>query len=75
MSKSKAIKTTGELREFLADTMVGVKEGSIDTNKARSIARLAGQINDGFYAEVMSAKMRAEAGATIQELGAMALNR
>ena len=62
MSGNNKIRTTGELRDFLATIMLGVKNGDIDLDKARNITRLAGQINESFYAEVKVAKARAEAG-------------
>lgn len=81
MKRKETIKTTGELRDFLAAMMVGVKNGDFDLDKARMVAKLAGQINESFYAEVKVAKVLAEAGntvsvrvgagTTISELGAM----
>lgn len=71
MSTNKTIKTTGELRDFLATMMVGVKNGDLDLDKASRITKLAGQINESFYAEVKVAKVRAEAGEAMQALGSM----
>jgi len=71
MSASNRIKTTGELRDFLAMMMLGVKSGDLDLDKARNITKLAGQINESFYAEVKVAKVRAEAGQIMPALGAM----
>lgn len=68
---NKLIKTTGELRDFLATMMVGVKNGDLDIEKARNITKLAGQINESFYAEVKVAKVRAEAGEVMPKLGKM----
>ena len=68
---NKLMKTTGELRDFLATMMVGVKNGDIDIEKARNITKLAGQINESFYAEVKVAKVRAEAGEVMPKLGMM----
>lgn len=68
------LKTTGELREFLATMMVGVKNGDIDIEKARNITKLAGQINESFYAEVKVAKTRAEAGEIMPKLGMMEIS-
>ena len=65
------IKTTGELRDFLANMMLGVKNGDLDLDKASRITQLAGQINESFYAEIKVAKVRAEAGAAMVDLGAM----
>jgi hypothetical protein len=71
MQANKQIKTTGELRDFLAMMMVGVKNGDLDLDKARNITKLAGQINESLYAEVKVAKVRAEAGEVMAGLGAM----
>jgi len=70
MSDSK-IKTTGELRDFLATMMVAVQSGDVDLDKAKNITKLAGQINESFYAEVKVAKVRAEAGQEMPGLGEM----
>ncbi len=71
MSGNNKIKTTGELRDFLATMMLGVKNGDLDLDKARNITKLAGQITESFYAEVKVAKVRAEAGEVLTGLGAM----
>jgi len=71
MSGNKTIKTTGQLRDFLAMMMVGVKNGDLELDKARNITKLAGQINESFYAEVKVAKVRAEAGQIMPQLGDM----
>lgn len=65
------IKNTGELREFLATMMLGVKNGDLDLDKASRITKLAGQINESFYAEIKVAKVRAEAGQALTPLGTM----
>jgi hypothetical protein len=67
------IKTTGELRDFLANMMIGVKNGDLDLDKASRITKLAGQINESFYAEIKVAKTRAEAGAVMVDFGAMSI--
>ena len=53
------IKTTGELRDFLSDMLLGIKNGDLDPEKARNITKMAGQINESFYAEIKVAKTRA----------------
>ena len=68
---NKMVQTTGDLRDFLANMMVGVKNGTLDLDKASRITKLAGQINESFYAEVKVAKIRAEAGESMPMLGHM----
>lgn len=67
------IRTTGELRDFLAEMLLDVKNGDVDLDKASQITKLAGQINESFYAEIKVAKIRTEAGAAMADLGAMAV--
>lgn len=71
MSGTKSIQTTGQLRDFLASMMVGVKDGDITIDKAARITKLAGQINESMYAEVKVAQVRLEAGIAMEALGAM----
>ena len=68
------IKTAGDLRSFLAKTMEEVRAGEIDLDVASRITKLAGQVNESFYAEIKVAKIRAEAGETLIELGALPLS-
>jgi hypothetical protein len=65
------LETTGQMRQFLANMMLGVKNGDLDLDKASRITKLAGQINESFYAETKVAKVRAEAGQEMDKLGAM----
>ncbi len=69
------IKTTGELRDFLSDMLLGIKNGDLDPEKARNITKMAGQINESFYAEIKVAKTRAEAGEKLSDLGEMPIGK
>ncbi len=71
---AKSIQNTGQLREFLVDMMVGVKNGMVDTEKARNLVKLAGQVNESFYAETKVMKIKAEAGQAIQAFGSLPIN-
>ena len=51
MSGKKEIKTTGQLREVLAETIKYVMNGSIDIEKANSMHKLAKNISDSLYSE------------------------
>lgn len=65
------IKTTGQLRDFLATMMVGVKNGDLAVDKASQINKLAGQINESMYAEVKVAVIRKQAGEVMPTMGDM----
>ena len=68
---SEKLVTTGQLREFLASMMQAVKSGEVEITQAAQITKLAGQINESFYAEVKIAKVTAEANKEMSELGAL----
>lgn len=55
--------------------MVGVKNGDLDLDKASRITKLAGQVNESFYAEVKVAQVRAAAGEEMQKLGDMSIGK
>lgn len=69
------IKNSAELREFLSNMMLGIKNGDIDADKARNITKMAGQINENFYVEIKVAQVRAEAGQKLFQLGAMPIGK
>lgn len=50
----RAIKTAGDLRGFLADVLMGVKDGTIDASKAGAISKVAAQINVSLATEVQA---------------------
>ena len=56
------VKTTGELRSLLLETIEGVRSGSTDTNKASAIAKLAGQITASLTAEAQMALVQHRLG-------------
>jgi hypothetical protein len=72
---SSIIKTTGELRGFLAETMIQVRDGKLDVGKAHRIVSLAAQINENYYAEARIAAMLAEGGKRIDDLGGLAIGQ
>ena len=69
MSQIKTIKTTGNLRQFLADSIVAVKNGDMDADTARGVTKLAAQINESFYSEVKIARTAKELGKPAANLG------
>lgn len=70
----KKLNTTGDLRNFLADVMMEVKDNGLNLDKASQITKLAGQINESFYAEIKVARIRKEAGFQMGKLGAMPIS-
>ena len=67
------IQSAGDLRNFLAEVMEGVRDGSIDPLKADRIAKLASQINESFYAETVVEKGRQGRGLAANESGSLPL--
>lgn len=68
---SKEIKTTGQLRTFLAGALTDIESGELELDKAAQITKMAGQLNESFYAEIKTAKIRLDAGEKLTRLGAM----
>lgn len=69
------ITTAGELREYLSQTIAGVGNGTINTDKARDITKLAAQINESFYSEIKVAKVQTELGNVVSKMGDLKLNK
>lgn len=70
---SKKIKTTEDLRDFLAVTMLAVKNGDIAVDRASQITKLAAQINESLYAEVKVNQVILAAAGQFSELGKLAI--
>ena len=69
------ITTAGELREYLSQTITGVGNGTIQTDKARDITKLAAQINESFYSEIKVAKVMTELGNEASKMGELRINK
>ena len=69
------MKTTGQLRQFLADALIAVKDGQMDTDKARNITKMAAQINESIYSEIKSTRVLSELGREVAEMGEMAIGQ
>jgi hypothetical protein len=72
---AKTITNSGELREFLVNMLIGVKNGEVEADKARNIVKLAAQVNESFYSEIKIAKTRMEAGQSAHDLGLLPINK
>lgn len=70
---SAKISGTGQLREFLANMMVGLKDGDIKVDEARTIVKLAEKINENYYAELKVAQVNLQLGRKVAELGKLSI--
>ena len=57
-----AIMTCGDLRTFLINLMMEVKNETIDADKASRIAKVAAQVNENLYAEIKTARLMLDVG-------------
>ena len=71
---AKSIRTAGQLREFLVNMMIGVKDGMLDNDKASRITKMAAQINESFYSEIKIARIQREAGLIAADFGQLPIN-
>jgi len=70
---SSKISNVGQLRDFLANMMVGVKDGDVKVDEARTIVKLAEKINENFYAELKVAQVGLQLGRKVTELGKLSV--
>ena len=57
------------MRAFLVDAMTKVSDGTLPSDEARNIAKLAAQINENAYAEIKAAKLQIELGREVSKWG------
>jgi hypothetical protein len=68
------ISNTGQLREFLANMLLGVKSGDIKVDEARTMVKLAEKVNESYYAELKVAQVNLQLGRKVAELGKLEIN-
>ena len=54
------IRTSGDVRRLIAETMQGVRSGDIDSTKGQTIASLAKELTASMQVEVNVAKLNAQ---------------
>lgn len=69
------ITTTGQLRQFLADSILAVKDGSIKVAEALAIKKMAEEVNESLYAEVKVARLQKDLEMQVSEFGKLPLNK
>lgn len=69
------MKTTGDLRQFLANAIMDVKSGNMDSDTARNITKMAAQITESFYSEVKVAQTMKELGRVVKDFGDLPMDK
>lgn len=68
------IETMGQLRQFLANSILGVRDGDLKVAEATAIKHMASEINEAMYAEVKVARLQKDLQREIKEFGKLPLN-
>lgn len=63
------IKTTGDIRKFLANVAVSVAQGETDVHKATAAIKACKEISTSLYSEIKVNEMFAQAGKGTSALG------
>lgn len=63
------IRTSGDIRRFIAQTMVDIRAGNLSVEKGACIAQLAKEITSSMQAEVNVAKVRVSMLAVGKNMG------
>lgn len=71
---TKKIATTGELRRFMADMLLDIKEGKVEEGAARNIIKMSAQLNESFYSEAKIAKLKIDAGEQMDKFGTLSID-
>ena len=69
MPNERKIRTTGELREVLAEVIIDVREGRIKTDDARMIHKLAHAMNDSIFGETKKMQVQIELKHDVSSFG------
>ncbi len=67
------LKTTGQLRQLLANAAKGVLNGDLEIQRADALHKLAKNISESLYSETKIAMFRNEVGQTAEKFGALSL--
>ena len=54
------IRTSGDMRAYLAELMVDVQAGKVNIDKASQITKMAAQVHESLYSEVKIARLKHE---------------
>lgn len=70
---NKELKTTGQLRQMLANAAKGVLNGDLEIQRAEALHKLAKNISESLYSETKIAMFRNEVGQTAEKFGELLL--
>lgn len=71
---AKSLQNCGDIREFLSNVAIGVKNGDMKADDARIIIKAVEKINENYYAEIKVGMTQAQLGRTVAELGKLPIN-
>lgn len=67
------VKTTGDLRQLLANAIKGVMNGQMDLDRANAVHKIAKNLSDSLYSETKIAMFRHEIGQALDKFGDLPL--
>lgn len=73
MSEKKLIKTTGQLRELLVDTIQDVIAGNMEVEVAEAVHKMSKDVSDSLYSETKIRMFAHEIGEENRKMGSMPL--
>lgn len=69
----KEIKTTGQLRQLLANAIKGVINGDLEVEDAIAVHKLSKNVTESLYSETKIAMFHNQIGREVQKLGSLSL--
>lgn len=69
MALNEVLRTSGDIRRFLAQTMTEIRSGDLSIDKGMAIAALSKEITSNMQTEVNVAKVRVQMLATGRNMG------
>lgn len=69
----KDIKTTGQLRQLLANAIKGVMNGDLAVEDAIAVQKLSKSVTESLYSETKIAMFHHEIGQEVKQLGSLGL--
>lgn len=72
---AKSLEKSGMVREFMANIMMGVKNGETKVEEARVMVKLAEKINESYYAEIKVSELALKLGRKAVDFGDLPVNK